>query len=113
MMKHFVNEEQRKKSGSTCYLEFQQGYYHDVCWLNTSISLSAELWDHYGMSKLLRDVIPNFDFYEITVVTRAQWEELVKKSQEEIYSCKEIIAEAAPWAFECFEEHPVFSIIGM
>lgn len=52
-MKYFVDEEKRKASHSTCYFEFQMGYYHDKCWLSDSISISDSLWDEYHLSDLL------------------------------------------------------------
>ena len=112
-MKYFVNEEQRKNSHSTCYLEFQAGRYHDKCWLDTSISIRDELWDKYHVSKLIREVIPEFDFYGVTVITKKQWNSIVAKSQTDECACREIIAEAIPWAEKCFETNDVFTIVGI
>jgi len=80
-MKYFVSEEERKASHSTCYFEFQEGYYHDKCWLPNSISMKCELWDEYKLSKLINDVVEKFDYYGITVVTKEQWEVIVNHSQ--------------------------------
>lgn len=113
IMKFFINEEQRKNSHSTCYLEFQKGYYQDVCWLNTSISINDVLWDEYQVSKLILEVVPEFDFYGLTVITKEQWDSIVMKSQKEGCICKEIIAEAIPWATKCFETNDVFTILGI
>ena len=71
-MKYFVNEDQRKNSCSTCYLEFQVRRYHNKCWLDTSISIRDELWNKFHISKLILEVFPEFDFYGITTITKKQ-----------------------------------------
>lgn len=105
--------DQRKASHSSCYLEFQQGQYHDKCWLDTSISISDEIWNSRHVSDLILEVIPEFDFYGMTIVTKVQWDNILTKSQSDGCTCKEIIAEAVPWAAKCFETNDVFTIIGM
>ena len=112
-MKYFVNENQRKNSHSTCYLEFQVGRYHDECWLDTSICIRDELWDEYHVSELIHEVIPEFDFYGITIITKKQWDSIVAKSQTDACHCREIIAEAIPWAEKCFETSDAFTILGI
>ena len=94
-------------------MEFQQGQYHDKCWLDTYISISDEVWNSRHVSDLILEVIPEFDFYGITIVTKVQWDNILTKSQSDGCTCKEIIAEAAPWAVKCFETNDVFTIIGM
>jgi len=112
-MKYFVDEKQRKASQSSCYFEFQKGYYHDECWLPDSISISDTLWDEYGLSDLIGSVIKEFDYYYMTTVTKAQWDEIVKSSQKPGTLWGEIIGEAAPWVAECFKEYDVFTIMGI
>lgn len=115
-MKYFVDEVKRKASHSTCYFEFQKGYYHDACWLKDSISLSDTMWDEYHLSDLLGAVIKEFDYYGITTITKEQWDEIVKLSLESKQSepvRNEIITEAAPWVNECLKEYDVFTILGM
>ena len=80
-MKYFITEEERKTSGSTCYFEFMKGRYHDKCWLPDSISISDELWDEVGLSKLISGVIGCFDYYGVTVINKHQWGEIVKNSK--------------------------------
>ena len=94
-------------------MEFQQEQYHDKCWLDTSISISDEVWNSRHVSDLILEVIPEFDFYGITIVTKVQWDNILTKSQSDGCTCKEIIAEAVPWAAKCFETNDVFTIIGM
>ena len=112
-MKYFVNEEDRKASHSTCYFEFQQGYYHGQCWLPDSISISDTLWDEFDLSILFARVIEGFDYFGTTVVTKEQWNNIVRISQESFSPWCEIIAEAAPWVDICFKNHEAFTIMGM
>lgn len=112
-MKYFVDEEKRKASHSTCYFEFQMGYYHDKCWLPDSISISDFLWNEYHLSDLIGYVIKNFDYYGITIVTKNQRDEIVRLSQESGVIWEKVIAEAVPWVNECFKKHGVFTILGI
>lgn len=112
-MKYFVNEAVRKASHSTCYFEFQKGYNHDKCWLQDSISISADLWDEFDLSTLIGGIIGDFDYFGITVVTKNQWDKIVENSRDAGSNWENIIAEAIPWVNDCFEEYDVFTIMGM
>ena len=112
-MKYFVSEAERKASHSSCYFEFQQGLHHDQCWLPDSISIHESLWNEFDLSSLFGRVIQDFDYFGITVVSKAQWNEIIQISQDPHPAWYEIIAEAAPWVEECFLNHEVFSIMGM
>lgn len=70
-MKYFLNEAERKASQSTCYFEFQKGYYHDQCWLQDSISISDELWDELRLTELISGVIRKFDYYGKMIIERS------------------------------------------
>ena len=37
-----------------------------------------EIWDKYQMSKLIHMVVPNFDFYGLTMITKEQWLAIVE-----------------------------------
>lgn len=112
-MTYFVCEQKRKASGSTCYFEFQKGYYEDKCWQEDSISISDFLWGRLHLSELFLCVIPDFDYFGINVVSKKQWDEIVKISLESNSIWQEVIAEAIPWVSECFEENEVFTILGI
>lgn len=112
-MNYFVNEKQRKASQSSCYFEFQKGYYHDVCWLDDSISISDDFWCDYRLSDLFGRVIKDFNYYGITIVTKEHWKEIVALSREVGSPWKEVIEEAIPWVNSCFEANEVFSILGI
>lgn len=112
MLKYFVSEEERKASHSTCYFEFQQGYYRGQCWLPDSISISGTLWDKFDLSNLFERVIEEFDYFDTTVVTKTQWSNIIEISKERT-AWYEIIKEAVPWVDRCFKSHEVFTILGM
>ena len=112
-MKYFITEEQRKASDSTCYMEFMKGYYNDKCWLEDSINIDAFLWDNLDLSKLIHSVNKDFDYYDLTVITKEQWQEITRISNETSGKWKEVIDEATPWVEECFREFEVFTISGM
>ena len=76
-------------------------------------SFAAQGSSSINVSDLILEVIPEFDFYGITIVTKVQWDNILTKSQSDGCTCKEIIAEAVPWAAKCFETNDVFTIIGM
>ena len=111
-MEYLVTESQRKASRSTCYIEFQKGQYHG-CWQEDSVSLHDDLWTQNHLSVLFGRVLPDFDFYGITTVNAAQWEELHRLAQEGSPGQKAILDELSPWAEDCFREQEVFTIIGM
>jgi len=112
-MSYFINEKERKASHSTCYLEFQEGLYHGSCWLDSSICISDEIWGKYQMSKLILRVVPDFDFYGLTIITKEQWLAIVENCKKEDCICKAVIQEAIPWVNKCFENNDVFTICGI
>lgn len=112
-MKYFVTEEVRKASHSTCFFEFQKGYYHDRCWLDGSISIRDTLWEKFSLSDLFRSALDEFDAFGITVITKKQWEEIVKIADQADPIWREVVEDAASWVTECFAEYEVFSILGM
>lgn len=112
-MKYFVNEDERKASHSTCYFEFQQGYYRDRRWLPDSISISDTQWDELDLSVLFGRVVERFNYFGPTVVTKKQWNDIVRIAQESHSPWSEIVAEAAPWVDRCFKNHEAFTIMGI
>lgn len=112
-MKFFVTEEKRKASHSTCYFEFQKGRYRNKCWLPDSISIRDDLWNKYCLSDLIRQVIKEFDYCGITEVTKNQWNEIVKLSQEAEADWKQVIEDATAWVNDCFKKYDVFTICGL
>ncbi len=112
-MKYFVNEAERKASGSSCYFEFQKGKYHDKCWLSDSLSIHMELFDELKLYDLISSVIPSFDYYGLTEIDWDDWNKIVKQSHLAGRKAEEAICEANQWALACFSEVPIITICGI
>ncbi len=65
------------------------------------------------MTRFMRQIVKDFDYYDFNVISKQQWEDLVILSQTADNLCKSIIAESIPWVTECFEKHEVFTICGL
>lgn len=112
-MKYFVNEEERKASGSTCYFEFQKGEYRKKCWLKDSICIHADLFDEFLLFQLFADSIGSFDCYgPNNVIKKAQWNKIVENSKKD-ERWMAIVEELTPWVEECFSKHECFTICGI
>ena len=112
-MKYFVNEEVRKKSGGTCYFEFQKGKHRNKCWLKDSICIHADLFDELLLFNLFSDSLGDFDYYGPTnEIGKEQWQVIIEKSKENEH-WKLVIEELKPWAEECFTKHKCFTICGI
>lgn len=112
-MQFFVDEKQRSASQSTCYLEFQKGYFSGKCWQANSINIGGELWDKYHLSNLIFSVVRNFDYYGITEVTKNQWNQIILSGRESGELGYNVLKEAELWVNECFKEYDVFTIVGI
>ena len=111
-MKYFLVEEERKKSGSSCYFEFQKGPFKSRHWLKDSLCLHADTFDALILYRLFSGVIDDFSSYAPNEVSPEQWERLVERSKEnEQWKC--VIEELIPWAEECFAEYNCFTVCGI
>ena len=63
-MNYFLNEEERKASGSTCYFEFQKGKHRNKFWLEDSICIHADLFDELLLFRLFSESLGDFDYYD-------------------------------------------------
>ena len=57
-------------------------------------------------------VLPEFDYFGVTPVSRGQWERIAARSRDEA-DWRAVIDEAAPWAEASFARHGVISILGL
>ena len=113
IMKYFLNEEERKASGSTCYFEFQKGKHISKHWLEDSICMDADAFDELLLGQLFADSLGNFDYYGMmNVIEKEQWNKIIEKSKEN-EQWKLVIEELRPWAEECFAQHECFTICGI
>lgn len=98
------------RTGS-CYFEFQRGKYEQKLWQENSIYVSAETFDEFNLKKLIRGVVPAFDYYGITEVTQDEFEEIAARAQD--LPAKDVVDELTAWAERCFETEAVFTILGI
>ena len=120
--KYFVTNEERKKSldtCKTCYFEFQKGYFHDEFWADDSLMLHMDYVDGLGLHACFRDVLPEYDYYDITNVDKKNWERILDYGMNVGGELKECIFELKSWVDECFDdndcfkENEFFCVIGM
>ena len=100
-----------ERQGS-CYLEFQPGRWRGRFWLPGSILLADERWEALRLTELFGGVLPEFDYFGVTPVSRGQWERIAARSRDEA-DWRAVIDEAAPWAEASFARHGVISILGL
>ena len=112
-MKYFVNEEQRKLSGSTAYFEFMKGKYHGKCWLSDSLSVSMNEFDRLRLEKLIFSVVPSFDYCGLTEITLKDWENIVIKAHSVGGETEAAISEIDEWARKALSDNKCFTILGI
>lgn len=112
-MKYFVNEDERKASGSTCFFEFQKGKYHNKCWLPDSISIDMDIFDDLKLYELIKSIVPNFDYYGLTEINANEWEKILSTAHSIGGKTEKVIQEANEWATTAFSEFPVITICGI
>lgn len=111
-MKYFIDEEQRKYIGSTCYFEFQKGRFRNKFWLEDSLCLHADTVDSLMLYELFSNSIEDFSYFADAEVNKEQWKNIVARSKGN-EQWTDVIEELIPWVEECFREHECFTICGI
>lgn len=106
-MRYCCTNDQR---GGTCYFEFQRGRFKGVWWKDTSICLDSNEFDRLHLEEILP---PEFDYWDVTVITPSQWQQVCSKARNIGGEVQEVIEEIDAWAQNCFQTESVFSICGM
>lgn len=114
--KHFVKLNELHDSG---YLEFQKGYFVDwessECHKGDSIYLEDKevLFESY-ISRILLNIAPGFDKYDITHISKEKWLNSKINLEEYDVNAREIYKELDEWLKkEVFDKYDCFSIIGI
>ena len=103
-MRYFVNEDERKASGSTCYFEFQKGKHRNNHWLKDSICIHADLFEELLLFHLFADSLGRFEYYGPTnEIGKEQWYKIIEKSKENEH-WELVVEEMRPWAEKCFNK---------
>jgi len=111
-VKFFLDEAQRKETGSTCYFEFQKGQFRHKFWLKDSLFLHADTFDSLMLYALFSGSVQEFCYYAPTEVSKEQWQTLVINAKEN-EQWKGVIEELSPWVETCFAKHKCFTICGI
>lgn len=110
---YFITESQRKKIGGTCYFEFQKGQnnkkHRSVFWKEDSMLLHMDIADKSELYK----IIPDFNYYGDTFISREKWNIIKSNAEKETGIVRGIIDEISYWAEENFRLFDYFVIIGI
>ena len=112
-MRFFITEEDRKRSGSSEYIEFQKGRYDGECWHIDSISMAEQTFYDMKLRRFFSSVLPQFDYYGLTQVTSSEFEKL--KNEAPLFSneAAECMNELSAWIGDSKEDDVVLTICGM
>ncbi|MDE6708214.1 MAG: hypothetical protein K2K06_09305 [Oscillospiraceae bacterium] len=113
IMEYFITEQQRKQHGGSCYFEFQKGQknkkYKPVFWQEDSLLLYMDIADNLKIYK----IIPDFQYYGITIIDNAKWHIIQQSAKQESNAIQELITELAPWVEDNFKKFDYFVILGV
>lgn len=115
-MKYFLNEDERKKSDSTCYHEFAKGEWDEVAcvfWKNDSLNIHDDLLISLKLDTLLASIVEDYDPVGETKINKEQWRKIYIKAKEIGGDLFEAILEVAPWVEANFRQYEVFTILGV
>ena len=113
MKNYFIKSADRQGS---CYYEFYVGTWDRKkfeFWHKDSICITDGDFHCTGLANVIAEVIPHYDPYGITAVTKQDWDKIVQISTELGGATQEVIEEAAEWMKQNFFRHKVFTILGM
>lgn len=110
---YLYNAAQRKARGGTLYFEFQRGRHRGKHWLDRSVYLDADLFDHLKLHEIFTEALPHFDYYYLTEVTPAQYEKLKALALARGGDTAALFRELDHWVRDCFFTENVFTICGI
>ena len=116
--KHFIRlyEFEFYPRSQSSYYEFYRGKWDEEKLLFRSPE-SIYIHDDYmytlELDGLIHSIIPDYDSFGETEVTKTQWEQIVNAAQEIGGEVLDAVLEAVPWAEANFKEYDVFTILGI
>ncbi len=118
IMRFFITEDERKKSGSTAFVEFQKGGYDGTCWHIDSVCMDEDLFSDLHLRRFFSAVLPQYDYYGITQVSVSSFEQLKTAAINFSSDVCECLNELESWIKERSEETEadsdiLFTICGM
>ncbi len=94
----------------TDWHEFYRGKWDSKFWSDSSLYIDDDTMRDSGLGRLLREQIPGYSKYGISVVSAEQWERILTSAEGDT---AQVIAEAAQWALDALEECGYFTILGL
>ena len=110
--KYFITDKERK---GTCYHEFYRGKWDGSTFFREDSLLlhDDELSCHRDFRRALKTVIPDYDPYGETVVTKEQWQRIGEILCSKGKDSQDLYKEAYEWVREAFENCGCFTILGI
>lgn len=109
-MKYCCTNNERQGS---CYFEFQKGRFSEEFWRDDSLYLTDDDFNTLGLYEIFISVLPSFDYYGITEVTREQWEQIVKSARKTGGEVEQAIEEIHCWVQRSFQKEQVLTVLGV
>jgi hypothetical protein len=110
---YLYNAAQRKTLGGTCYFEFQRGRHRGKHWLDRSVFLHMDRFEHLKLYELFTEALSHFDYFSFTEVTPAQYEKLKSLALAQGGEAAAFILELDHWVQNCYLTENVFTICGI
>ena len=112
-MRFFISEDERKRSGSTAFVEFQKGADDGKCWHIDSISMDEELFSELHLRRFFSKILPEFDYYGITQVTSDDFSRLKENAADFSLDADACMKELDEWVGENRDSEILFTIYGI
>lgn len=115
-MKYFLNENERKATGSTCYHEFYKGKWNTkkmLFWNDDSMYISDDMMYDLKLDELISSVVKGYDSYGETEINEIQWNKIKTKAEKMGGVVFEAITEITPWVEDNYMTNRVFTILGI
>jgi len=97
----------------SCYFEFQKGKFDDKFWLDSSLCISDDTFEDLGLYHIFTEVIPEFDYYGVTEISKEKWELLKLSANKYNTAVQTVIAEIDSWAQATLPDEKIITVLGI
>ena len=113
--KYLTTEQERKQEQrGTLYHEFYKGKWDKkTFWKEDSLLLCDDILHRTGLVKILEELVCNYNYYGETEIDQVQWETILKRASAAGGELEQVVLELEPWVNCNYEEHTVFTILGI
>jgi len=113
VMRYLITAEDRKKTGSSEFIEFQRGKYDGECWHIDSMYIAEEVFYDLKLRRFFSSVLSQFDYYGLTQVNADEFEKLKEAAPDFSNEAAECMQELEAWIDGNDSEDVIFTICGM